>query len=591
MIHADTDGQRIILTFKYDPYLIQLVKTVPGARFNRPNKCWYLPLEFESARRMKEALGEYLEVSPRLGRWGWQQVKRQRRLTSLAVASDADLIGLGTASPKLLKTLRGYQRAAIKFVSTCDNPLVADQPGLGKTLEVIGGILETGIQGPQLVIAPLTSLESVWQWELERWQPYPVIVVKGDRGTKLGILDAAVELAGERHTFWVVINHAMARYEKIVDDDGSHVEVPGFPALFDIEWQHIIVDECHKGVLNNPKTLTAKGLYHLDGARRIAMSGTPIGGKPINLWGILHWLDPKQFSSKWRWAEQWLEIEDTFWGKKIHGIRKDREEDFYKQLNPIMLRRTKAEVLPELPPKQYMELWVDMDPKQDKQYKEFASLAEIKIDEYKLSATSILAEYTRLKQFATAEQKILRFDKGKMGEPIPVLVPTANSCKLLVLAQILDELGIMDADTDEQCVVFSQFSKLIDMVTEWLQKKAVPAAKLTGETNQTTRKLLQEKFQNAEYSVLCMTTTAGGTAITLDRASTCIFLDETWNPDDQEQAEDRIHRASRIHQVMVYKIKTKDTLEEYIEKVLRGKSDINRAILDLRRQGVRSNRV
>lgn len=586
MIYADTDGQRIVLTFKYDPYFIALVKTIPGARFNRPNKCWYVPLDFESARHMRKCLGENLEISPKLGRWGWQQVKRQHRLTSLAVADDADLVGLGAAAPKLHDTLRAYQRAAAFFIACCDNPLIADQPGLGKTLEVIAGILETGIQGPQLVIAPLTSLESVWEHELQKWQPYPVIVVKGDRDTKLGILDAAMQLASEQHTFWVVINHAMARYEKIIDEDDSMVEVPSFPALFEMPWQHIIVDECHKGVLNNPKTLTARGLYHLDSARRIAMSGTPIGGKPINLWGILHWLEPKQYSSKWRWAEQWLEIEDTYWGKKIHGIRKDKEDDFYKQLNPIMLRRTKAEVLPELPPKQYQELWVDMDPKQGDQYVKFAALAEITIEEHKLSATSILAEYTRLKQFACAEQKIKGFTTDE--PPRPILIPTHNSCKLLVMSQILDELGIMDADTDEQCVVFSQFSKMIDMVTEWLQKKHVPAAKLTGETTQTTRKLLQQKFQAAEYSVLCMTTTAGGTAITLDRASTCIFLDETWNPDDQEQAEDRIHRASRIHQVMVYRIKTKDTLEEYIEKVLKGKSDINRAILDLRRQGVRS---
>lgn len=588
MITADTDGQRIILTFKYDPYLIALVKTIPGARFNRPNKCWYLPLDFVTAQRMKEYLGNQVTISASLRKWGWQQVKRRNALASLAVADDADLTGLGTASPQLMSALRNYQRAAVKFVANCENPLVADQPGLGKTLEVIGGILEAGIQGPQLVIAPLTSLETVWQHELERWQPYPVIVVKGDRDTKLGILDAVYELAQGENTFWVVINHAMARYETITDGDGSHVEVPSFGALFEMYWQHIIVDECHKGVLNNPKTLTAKGLYHLGGAKRIAMSGTPIGGKPINLWGILHWLEPKQYSSKWRWAEQWLDIEETFWGKKIHGIKKGKEDEFYQQLNPIMLRRTKAEVLPELPPKQYMEMWVDMDPVQDKQYKEFAAMAEVKIDEYNLSATSILAEYTRLKQFASAQQRIL----GMKGDPpAPVLVPTDKSCKLLVMAQILDEIGIMDADTDEQCVVFSQFSRMIDMVVEWLQKKKVPAAKLTGETTQNARKLLQEKFQAGEYSVLGMTTTAGGTAITLDRASTCIFLDETWNPDDQEQAEDRIHRASRIHQVMVYKIKTKDTLEEYIEKVLKGKSDINRAILDLRRQGVRSNRM
>lgn len=603
MISADIspDGGKIAIWFNYDAYLVAQMKKISGSRFvgkDRGGPFWTVPLELESARTLRGVFGKQLHLEPELEAWGWAQVEKEKELTDLAVAKDADLTYLPALLPQLAATLRDYQRAAVRFGAACDHPLIADQPGLGKTLETIGAIFEAGLwKGAHLVVAPLTSLETVWEYELKRWQPYQVIVAPQGRANRLGTLDAVQEFLKDGDPLWVVINHAMTRYERIPDPDDpsgvAKIEIPQFPQLQQIQWKTIIVDECHKGVLNNPKTLTARGMQHLKAEKRIALSGTPLGGKPINLWGILHWLYPKQFTSKWRWAEQWLVIEEDHWGKKIQGVRKDRKEDFDAHLNPLMLRRKKSDVLKELPPKIHIVHWVDMPTKQHTQYVKFAMDAELRIEDYKLTATGILAEYTRLKQFAIAEQRVeIKPPQGDQELPKIIPFPTEESCKLPWIQQILDELGIWedwDADAEgEQCVIFSQFSKVIDMVTGWLQRHKVKAEKLTGETTQATRKVLQEHFQAGKYSVLCMTTTAGGTAITLDRASTVIFLDETWNPDDQEQAEDRVHRASRIHQVTVYRIKTKATVEEYIEKMLTSKKNINDQILDLRQKGYRS---
>lgn len=585
MITADIEGNRIAVYFKFDRWAIDQVKKIPGARFKNGEKYWTIPLDLLSARKLRELFDDLLILSPQLTKWGWQQVAYERNLTSLGAAGDAELARLPTVLPDLFKLLRDYQRAAALFIGTCANPLVADHPGLGKTLEAIAGIYEANMEaGPHLVVAPLTALDTVWEYELNRFLQAPVAVLKGDRAEKMAVLEAALTFSQEHpdDPMWIIVNHAMVRYERLEDEDGATIEVPSYDDLFKLTWRTVIVDECHKGVLNNPKTLTAKGLYHLQAEKKIALSGTPFGGKPINLWGILHWLEPKMFSSKWRWADTWLEIETTHWGQKILGLKEGKEEAFHKSLQPYMLRRTKSDVLKELPPKQYIELWVEMEPSQFEQYTKFALDAEIRIDEEKLSATSILAEYTRLKQFAGARMRIQRKDEDTV-----LVYPTEFSCKLPTLQQILEELGIWEADTDESCVVFSQFSKMVDMVHEWLNKKKVPALKLTGETK--NRAQLVQDFQAGQYPVLVMSTTAGGTAITLDRASTVIFLDETWNPDDQTQAEDRVHRASRTdHQVMIYRIQTKGTVEEYIAKVLKTKSDINDAVLDLRRKGVRA---
>jgi SNF2 family DNA or RNA helicase len=307
------------------------------------------------------------------------------------------------------------------------------------------------------------------------------------------------------------------------------------------------------------------------------------------MYGVLSFLFPNEFTSKWRFADTWLTISSGYQGhKSIEGIKPGLEEDFYKMLSRYMIRRTKAECLPWLPAKQYVNLELEMTPGQGIQYQQFAEEAEIRIDEEELSATSVLAEYTRLKQFATAKQTIL----GRDTDGRVLVKPTDDSNKLPYVIDLLEERGIRpgeDDEGDEQVVIFSQFSSVTDMVCEKLQELGYPAEKLTGDVGPKEREALQRDFQaEGGLRIICMTTTAGGVAITLDRASTVVFLDETWDPDDQEQAEDRCHRGSRLHQVTIYYLRSKATIEQYIQQRVTDKSTVNRDILDLRRQGLRS---
>jgi SNF2 family DNA or RNA helicase len=352
--------------------------------------------------------------------------------------------------------------------------------------------------------------------------------------------------------------------------------------------------------LQNPSTLTGKAMFNLPSKKRIATSGTPAGGRPLKYWGVLHWLEPKEFKSKNRWAEQWLTISEKEHyvrggrGEKavtrdFNGdIRPGMEEEFYKAHSRFMIRRTKDEVAPEMPPKQQEDRWAEMTGAQAAQYRAMAEDAEVKISETEaISATSILAEYTRLKQFANA--------LCTLGEPdrsgrVPVL-PTTTSCKLPIVEELLEERGVFDNNLpDAKAIIFSQFSSMVDMVHDWLAAKGAPVSKITGAVRPQDRGGIIDDFQREDggAKVICVTTTAGGTAITLDRADTVIFLDETWVPDDQEQAEDRAHRISRIHNVNVFYIRTKGTIEETIMKKVGKKADVNKIILDLHRTGFRA---
>lgn len=590
------DKELIRVEFPFDRDLLKAVKSIEGARFVPQNKggpYWTVPKDMEIARRLRRRFGSDITFSRAMKEWGEAEIEAEETLIKLAMADDGELSVLPDVLPEMFELLKPFQRAGIQYAVTCENPLIADQPGLGKTWEAIGTVFEAGLDwGKHLVIAPKTSLYTTWMSELDRLQPYAIYVAEGHHTHKRDIIQEFLE---DEEPGWLVTNPATIQLTR--SGKGKEEQIfSRFPELYEVAWDTIILDECHKAGLRDVRTLTARGLLSLslaDGGKKMALSGTPMGGKAINLWPILHWLYPQLFTSKWRWAAQWLHVEQGQYGATIGGVRPEVQSEFDKWITRYMLRRTKGEVYKELPPKQYVPIWVEMGTRQEKQYKEFALAAEVRIEDEKLTATGILAEYTRLKQFAESYSKIEWIDRNPEAPKFKV-VPDGfkDAPKLEALEQLLEERGIFDdaQDTEEQVVIFSQFSTVVDWIFNWLTvEKKIDVLKITGAVNQRNRNEAQQEFQGKQGAkVIVMTTTAGGVAITLDMADTVIFMDETWVPDDQEQGEDRIHRVSRIHQVTCYYIRTKGTIEEYIENRVQRKQDVNNVILDLRREGLRA---
>lgn len=653
---ADND-KRVLVWFDYDPDHVRGVKAIPGARFvprekssdGRPH--WTFPKELSVCDQLRQVFGEgdNLVIGERLRSWAKDERGRRSQLRSLATADTAELTRLPHVLPKLYRALHigpkakymteeeqeaamagpgSFQVADVAFGVAQRNPLNGNQPGLGKTLETIGTIFEAGTDdGPTLVIAPRTALNTTWRRELEAWQPHPVFISSGSRAAKQRTIEAFVdEVVFPEFAGWLVVNPDQVRLRerfelcdwhraefagrskptkaqfKDVDacDNCRHWFEQPFPELFGVEWANIVLDEAHKNGVRDATTLTAKGIMSLkvraDG-KKFSLTGTPMGGRLINLWGQLHFLNPDMYTSKWRWAEMWTDVksngfgkaigrhvkhcpmhvghDDDEWGRPNCARCKDIEDRFYEELTPYVIRRTKGEVLPWLPPKDHIDIWCDMTSTQESQYRAMEADAEVAISGENVTTTSVLAEYTRLKQFSFGRHDIVD----------GALRPTTDSGKLEAMEEKLIELGILgDEDTDEQVVIFSQFSSVVDTITGWLESKGVRAAKITGAVTQKRRDEIQEEFQGkGSIQALVMTTTAGGVSITLDRANTVFIVDETWDPDDQEQAEDRVHRASRMHQVTIYRFRSTGTIEEAIEKTNWSKSMSNKRVLDLRR--------
>jgi SNF2 family DNA or RNA helicase len=605
-IHAGIDGERLSVKFPFDQEVVSRVKKLPGARFvprEKGGPYWTLPLKMESARALREAFGASLKVSKELKTWAWEQVKRHDALGSLASADDAELEYLPQNLEELSALLRPYQRAAVKFIATSGNPLIADQQGLGKTLEVIGGLFEFEEVGvASLIIAPKVALRNVWEKELKRFQPYPVFVMDGDRtnSEKALLRFMAVVEAGE--PAWLITNPAKVRFRAEWNTNGCELhdgsetaadrkkcghcfteDVLTYPQLLEVPWDVTVIDEVHRDAVKNPKSKGAKAIRMLKGKRRIAISGTPMD-RPIHLWGILNYLNPKEFSSKWNWANQWLHTYNNGFGWVFctgtrdngqlcevceGGILRHRLDEFFEHLKPYVLRRTKAEVAKELPPKQIVPVWCEMTPAQEAQYDEFAKEAELIINDERVSASIKLTELLRLKQFAIAKQKIVDDN----------LIPTEEGGKIEALLELLEE-----HDESQKLVVFSQFREVVDMLERLLERHGIKTFKITGKVTQKVRDQAVAAFQSdGGPRVMLMTTTAGGVAITLDRADSVIFMDETWSPTDMEQAEDRVHRISRIHNVTVYYLRTSGTVDEYIMGVVTEKADIASLVMDIRR--------
>lgn len=326
-----------------------------------------------------------------------------------------------------------------------------------------------------------------------------------------------------------------------------------------------------------------------------ALSGTPLKGKKINIFGTLNWLWPRTYTSKWRFAESfWTVLKEKIdAGRK--GIIETRvitdewksdkaKEAFFRQMSTVMIRRTKDELrrinpawMP--PEKRYHDVYLPIEGAQKSHYNAMAKSSAATLEGGRLTATGVLAEMTRLKQFALTAGKM---DAG-------VFKPTLPSAKYNWILQFLEERGIEPkhelSEDVHKVVIASQFTSYLELIAHDLHAKEIDALMITGQVKDKDRDTNMRLFQSDDrYRVMLINTNAGGVSITLDAADDIVITDETWVPDEQEQVEDRVHRASNVeHQVDVWYLRSQGTIEEDIAKANMDKAINNHVVLDAQR--------
>ncbi len=411
--------------------------------------------------------------------------------------------------------LRPYQRDGVAWMrhllkQGC-SPLLADEMGLGKTLQVLALLdleTETEQELPDLVVCP-ASVVSVWEAEIRRFFP----------NRRVQKFSQAID----QTSLWIA-SYSQLRY---------HREI-----LKTQKFRYAILDEAQ--MMKNPLSKTAQACFAIDAQNRLALTGTPIENKDLDFWSIMHFLMPGLLGSR----SQFQEIVKTL---PLSAIR--------AQLAPFFLRRTKAAVAKELPPKIEMELPCPLLEEQANLYHYWSERAFADFKEKGLSSHErfhFLALLMKLRLIC-CDPDLLR----------PQLSHEPKSGKIVVL---LEKLAACFAN-QSKVVIFSQFVKLLKNIEFWIKKQWPdrPILLLTGESRQRGR--LVEQFQSTEQAIMLVSLRAGGTGITLHSADTVFIVDPWWNPAVEDQAIDRVHRIGQSNPVSVYRLIASQTVEEAIQSL------------------------
>ena len=432
--------------------------------------------------------------------------------------------------------LREYQAEGVAWMQHMFNNgghcLLADEMGLGKTLQVLTLIAHCAEFDQSSMIVCPASVVPVWKMEIERWYPnLRVEILKSDHLPKR-----------EKGVLWLSSYSLLRRH---VDQVKS------------VTFEYLILDEAQ--CIKNPLAKVSQACYSLDGKFRLAITGTPIENKLLDIWSIFNFLMPGLMGSMQEF-EAALQSGNASWVSEFSDHVK-------KQISPFILRRLKERVAQELPAKTEVDLICPIKGQQKTLYNAFLNkeLALINDESGKVieqKGFSLFTLLTRLRQVCCDPGIIpdLDFDAEESG-------------KVIVLLSRLYEA--FDGIKKRKVVIFSQFVKLIDRLNPILKKHFpdLNIYELTGSTRDRSQPV-REFQEDANSAIILVSLKAGGTGVTLNSADYLFLMDPWWNPAVENQAIDRVHRMGQKMSVFIYRMITKGTIEERIQLLKSEKREI-----------------
>jgi SNF2 family DNA or RNA helicase len=443
-------------------------------------------------------------------------------------------------------TLFPYQIDGVKLLNEHPRCILGDDMGLGKTLQV----LEATKDNKQILVVCPNSLKLNWVQEIKKHLEEDALILPRDSKTiKFFLANLPARI--------VICN-----YEQLIDRTyklNAEVEerlvIPGlYSDLKRIPWDVVVLDEAHR--VKNRNSAAYKAVRAICaaaiGARLYLVTGTPILNRVEELWTLFHLLHPSHFSSYWDFVKKYCKVEKTYFGTKVSDYGRDtwQAQDLRKLLSNMMIKRLKADVLPDLPEKLVKQIFVTLPPKQRKVYTEMERKMLADLDNGKqIAAPIVLAQLTRLKQIALSS-----FLVG--GDKV-------EGAKLTALADILE-------DVPGSVVVYSQFKTMLYGLAKIHKDSRI----ISGDQSLAERDVIVQDFQAGKFKILLASTQACKEGLTLTKASVAIFLDKLWTPALNIQAQDRLHRIGQKDSVLIYEILAMDTIEQDIEMLLKSKQEI-----------------
>ena len=441
--------------------------------------------------------------------------------------------------------LRDYQLEGYRWMRRLIHwgagPLLADDMGLGKTVQALSVLLDEATHGPALVVAP-TSVCSHWGDQARRFAPALNVLHFGD-GDRQAQLDALG--CGDV----LIASYGLLQRE--------------IERLAKVSFRVAVLDEAQ--AIKNPQSQRAQAACALDAQIRIISTGTPIENHLGELWSLMQFANAGLLGSLKHFERRFARpIQE-------HGDR-HAAEALRQLVRPFILRRTKSEVLDELPPKTEIDLKVQLSPEESALYESIRQEAAEQIGESVPAGQQriqILTALTRLRQAACHPSLV-------GGPDVLRATAAATSAKHETLLALVDELR----DGGHRALVFSQFVKHLDLVRGLLDKRQIPYQYLDGSTPARQRQARVDAFQQGEGDLFLISLRAGGTGLNLTAADYVIHLDPWWNPAVETQASDRAHRIGQSRPVTVYRLIAEGTVEERILSLHGSKRQTAEQLLD-----------
>jgi superfamily II DNA or RNA helicase len=456
------------------------------------------------------------------------------------------------ALPSTLQAqLRPYQEEgfewAMRLASAGLGACLADDMGLGKTLQALAVLLARAANGPALVVVP-TSLIGNWRSEALRFAPSLRVHVYGESG---GVSDR-VHVIGEmgRHDV-LLVSYPMLQ----IDGDAFAGKV----------WSTLVLDEAQ--AIKNAAAKRSQAVFALQATFRLAMSGTPIENRLGELWSVMRACNPGLLGTLPRFNERFANLIERQNDRQAQRVLK-------RLIAPFILRRTKAQVLADLPPRTELVLQVQGDDAEKAHYEALrrealvAAEKSLSGDGAGQAHLNILAGLTRLRRAACDPR---------------LVTPTLKrpGAKVTAFAELATEL----VANGHKALVFSQFVDFLALLREPLDAAGIAYQYLDGSTPAAERTRRVEAFQDGQGDLFLISLKAGGFGLNLTVADYVVIADPWWNPAAEDQASGRAHRIGQQRPVTVYRLVNAGTLEERILTLHQTKRELADSVLESDGQG------
>ncbi|GAB2493562.1 DEAD/DEAH box helicase [Luteococcus sediminum] len=500
-------------------------ETLVRARLHREHASWFEDLaELGVVRREAQA---------------WQEAARRLR-TGRAEAP--------AAPPALLRAeLRPYQLDGMHWLDFLQDMgmggILADDMGLGKTLQALAAIAladERGQPGPVLVVCP-SSVVGGWLEQAERFVPHLRCVALPQTARKRGT--SLAEAIGEARI--VITSYAVAR-----------LDVEEFAG---IDWHMVFLDEAQ--FVKNPKGQTYKAMRQIGCGSRFCLSGTPLENNLMDLWSLLSLSVPGLFPDPVAFRSDYAKPVEAGGEGAAETLAR-----LLRRIKPVMLRRTKESVAPELPPKQEQVIEVELAPAHRRIYDRRLTMERKKVlgllGDLQRHRVEVLAALTRLRQLSLAAGLVDPADES------------VASAKIDVLAEMMADV----VAADHQALVFSSFPSFLRLVEQRFKTEGIRTTYLDGRTRKRQERI--DEFRSGKASVFLISLKAGGFGLNLTEADYVFVTDPWWNPAAEAQAIDRAHRIGQANTVMVYRLASTDTIEAKVMQLQQHKRELFSQVVD-----------